>query len=123
MISIIYHIEFKCQTVLFDPLIGPDQVLPIRARVDQGAIAMKGYSIFPKALGLEHHHLIVSCYNQDTRYAGVSPLYRDAVGVLHISISNFTQLDDFNYFYQTLKILFNINHLFAHSEEVTSIAI
>ena len=52
--------EFKCQTVLFDPLIGPHQVLPLRARVDLGAIAMKGYSAFSKAQALsEPHHQIV----------------------------------------------------------------
>ena len=35
--------------VLFDPLIGPYQVLPLRARVDLGAMAMKGYTALPKA--------------------------------------------------------------------------
>ena len=35
--------------VLLNPLIGRYQVLPHRARVDLGAIAMKGYSVFPKA--------------------------------------------------------------------------
>ena len=34
-----------------------------------------------------------------------------------------TQLNGFNYCYITLIILFNIHHLFAHSEVVTSIAI
>ena len=34
-----------------------------------------------------------------------------------------TQLHGFNYSNQTLMILFNINHLFAHSEVVTRIAI
>ena len=35
-------------------------VLPLRARVDRGAMAMKGYSAFPKAPALlEAHHLIV----------------------------------------------------------------
>ena len=37
---------------LFDPQIGPDQVLPLRVRVDQRAIAMKRYSTFPKSLAL-----------------------------------------------------------------------
>ena len=36
------------------------QVLPLRARVDQGAMAMKGYSAFPNAPALlEPHHEIV----------------------------------------------------------------
>ena len=34
-----------------------------------------------------------------------------------------TQLNGFNYCYQTLIILFNINHLLAHNEVDTSIAI
>ena len=48
------------QLVLFNPYIGPYQVLPGRARVDLVAIAMKGYSTFPKApASLEPHHQIV----------------------------------------------------------------
>ena len=43
---------------------------------------------------------------------------------LHMSIAiTSTRLNSFNYCYQTLIILFNINHLIAHSEVVTSIAI
>ena len=49
--------QFKCQTVLFDPKTGPYQVLSLLVRVDQGAMAMKGYSIFLKAL--EPYHQIV----------------------------------------------------------------
>ena len=46
--------------VLFNPWIGSYQVLPFWARVDMGAIAMKGYSAFPKApASLELHHQIV----------------------------------------------------------------
>ena len=38
----------------------PYQVLPLQARVDLGAMAMKGYSAFPKAPALlEPHHQIV----------------------------------------------------------------
>ena len=33
------------------------------------------------------------------------------------------QLNSFNYFYLTLIILFNINHLFSHSQMFPSIAI
>ena len=53
--------------VLFNPQIGHYQVLPLRARVDLGAMAMKGYSAFPKAPALlEPHHQIVQCHIQDT---------------------------------------------------------
>ena len=37
------------QLVLFNPYGGPYQVLPFRARVDLGAVAIKGCSAFPKA--------------------------------------------------------------------------
>ena len=46
--------------VLFNPYIGPYQVVPLRARVDLGAMAMKGYPAFHKAPALlELHHQIV----------------------------------------------------------------
>ena len=46
--------------VLFNAFIGPSQGLPFRARVELGAMAMKGYSAFPKApASLEPHHQIV----------------------------------------------------------------
>ena len=38
--------------MLFDPLIGPYQVLPLQGRVDSGAMAMKGFSAFSKAPAL-----------------------------------------------------------------------
>ena len=46
------------QLVLFNPKIGPCQVLPFWARLDQGAMVMKGCSTFPKppALLEPHHH-------------------------------------------------------------------
>ena len=46
--------------VLFDPQTGLHQVLPLRHKVDLGALAMKGYSKFPKApVLLEPYHQIV----------------------------------------------------------------
>ena len=42
--------------VLFNPLIGPYQVLPLRDRVDLEAMSMKGYSTFPKAPTLLKPH-------------------------------------------------------------------
>ena len=49
--------QFKYQTVLFNPKIGPYQVLPLQARVD---LAMNEHSAFPKAPALfEPHHQIV----------------------------------------------------------------
>ena len=40
------------------PIDGPYQVLSLQARVDLGAMAMKGYSTIPKAL-LEPHYQII----------------------------------------------------------------
>ena len=40
--------QFKCQTVLFDQLIGPYQVLPLRVKVDLGAMTMKGILHIPQ---------------------------------------------------------------------------
>ena len=47
--------------VIFDPLIEPYQVLPLRTKVDLGVMAMKGYSsTFSKAPALlEPHYQIV----------------------------------------------------------------
>ena len=59
-------------------------MLQFQARVDQGAMAMKGFSAFPKAPALlEPHHQIVYCHIQDTHWWGVLALYREAVGVFY----------------------------------------
>ena len=61
--------SISMQLVLFNPLIGPYQVLQFRARVDSGVMKMKGCSAFSKALAsLEHHHQIVSHHIQDTHW-------------------------------------------------------
>ena len=56
------YTQLNVQTIyfsLFDPKIGLNQVLPFRARGDQGAMAMKGYSAFPKdPTLLKPHHQI-----------------------------------------------------------------
>ena len=47
-------------SLLFDKYIGSYQVLPLAARVDQGAMATKRYSALPKAPALlKPHHQIV----------------------------------------------------------------
>ena len=57
------------QTVLFDPSIGPCQVLPFLVWVDQGAMAMNGYSVLFKAPGqVPHHQINIACQiQQDSR--------------------------------------------------------
>ena len=44
------------QTDLFVPLMGPKEIQSYQVRVDLGVIAIKAYSTFPKALGLEPYH-------------------------------------------------------------------
>ena len=45
----------------------PYQLLPLRARVDKGAMAMKGFFAILKALAsLETHHQIVLCHILDS---------------------------------------------------------
>ena len=57
--------------------IGPYQVLPLRAREELGAMAMKGFSEFLKAPALlESHHQIVSWYIRDTRFGSLTPRQR-----------------------------------------------
>ena len=59
--SFIYT-QLNVKTVLFLTIqfTVPFKVLPIRAKVDLGAMAMKEYSAFPKAPALlEPHHQIV----------------------------------------------------------------
>ena len=60
--------------VLFNPYIGLYQVLPRRARLDLGAMAMKRYSAFPKApASLESLHQIVYCHFQDNSRCILQP--------------------------------------------------
>ena len=58
--NLVFCIQFKSQAVLFDPLIGPYQVLSLQARVELRVMAMNGYSAFPKAQTLlEPHYQVV----------------------------------------------------------------
>ena len=75
--------QFECQTVIFDPYIEPNQVLPLQARMDLGALAMKGYSTFPKAPALqEPRHQIVLCHFR-TLIVVVLTLGKDTVVVFY----------------------------------------
>ena len=62
-------------------------MLPLRARVDLGAMTIKGYSAFLKVPALlEPHHECVLCHIQDIRWwgwGGVLPFCRDVVGIYH----------------------------------------
>ena len=61
-IVLIQTIQFSMimQLILFNPLVGPYQVLPRRGRVNLGGVAIEGCSAFPKApASLEPHHQIV----------------------------------------------------------------
>ena len=76
--------QLNDQTVLFLTIqFDPFRCFTIRARVDLGAMAIKGDSAFPKAPALlEPHHQIDSCYKQYV-YGGVLPLCRNAVVVFY----------------------------------------
>ena len=64
--------KFKSQTALFDPEMGPYQVLLLRVRVDFGAMAMQEYCTFPKVSGMEPHS-----YPEDSLGGGgLNPLLR-----------------------------------------------
>ena len=65
--------------------------LPLRARVDLGAVAIKGYSTFPKAPAL------------------LEPQHQMEFNVVPRTLNNF------KYCFLILIILFNIIHSFAHS--------
>ena len=52
-------------------------MLPLQAKEDLGAMAMKGYTAFPKASALlEPHHKIALCHIQVTRWSGLILLQR-----------------------------------------------
>ena len=70
--------------VLFNPQIGPYQVLPPRARVDLGAMEIMGHTAFPKAPAfLETHHQIVYGHNRTLVSRGVLPHCGGTVGVFY----------------------------------------
>ena len=48
--------QFKCETVLFDPLKVPYQVLPLQPSLKLGAKAMKGYSALLEIPALPELH-------------------------------------------------------------------
>ena len=52
----ISHLFAFSLNVLFDPYIGSNRVLPLRAKVNQGAMKIKGYSAFPKSSALLETH-------------------------------------------------------------------
>ena len=54
-------------------------MLPLRVRVDLGAMTIKGYSIFPKSARLESCHQMIYYQNQDTHGGGVLPAEMQSV--------------------------------------------
>ena len=69
--------HFKCQTVLFDLLIGSYQMLPLRHRLNLGAIAIKRYFSFLKEPALqEPHHQIVLSHNRTLGWRSLAQLQR-----------------------------------------------
>ena len=63
------QLSISTQFNSFDPYRGPYQVFPLQTRVDLRAMAIKGYSTFPKAPALlEPRHQIVYFHIQETRW-------------------------------------------------------
>ena len=56
-------------------------MLLFQARIDLGAMLIKGFSTLRKAL-LEPHHQIVYCYTQDTLLGSLIPLQRSSQCIL-----------------------------------------
>ena len=75
-ISHFFCTQFKCQTVLFDPLIGSYQVLPPWVRVSQRSMTVKEHSAFPKA---------------PVSLPSVDRLYVAALLLLHYSAANYVE--------------------------------
>ena len=64
-------------------------MLPLRDRVDLGAIAMKGWSAFPKAPALlELHHQIVYCHILDTIWGQVSDFSAEKQSVYSTTLAD-----------------------------------
>ena len=59
------------------------EILPLWVRVDPSVMAMKGYSIFPKAPGLESYHLMVYCDIHDTWWWGVLTFCKNAISIFY----------------------------------------
>ena len=73
-------------------------------------MAIKGYSIFPKAPALlEPHHQIVSCHIQDNRSGEVLLLCRDAVGAFFSSSWQYTHTHTHIYMYNQVSLTFGIS--------------
>ena len=107
-------IQFRLsmQSVLFNWSIEPYQMQPFRVWVDMGVMAMKGCSAFPKApASLEPHHQIIYCHIQDTRWGGVLPLCRGAVGIF------FSPIRLVKGILKEIKVLFAVL-LFVNTTEV-----
>ena len=75
-------VKYQNSFVLFEPLIGPYQVLQLRARVDPGVVAIKDTQHSPK---LPYYWSLtirlLSVISRNTCW-GVLPLCREAVGVI-----------------------------------------
>ena len=81
--SVLFQVILLRNLVLFNPCIGPYKVLPLRAGVDLGVMAMKDYSAFAEAPGLlEPQHQTVLCHIRKF-FAEELLLCRDAVSVFY----------------------------------------
>ena len=69
-------------------------MLHIRARLALGAMAIKGYSAFPKAaVLLEPHNQIVLCHIPGTDWASLTPLQRSSRCILRPQLTGPDRVD------------------------------
>ena len=80
-----FSLAYGHSLALFDPKIGPYQVLPLCASVDLGEMAMDGYPAFPKAPALlePHHDTVYSHIPGHSLEIGLIPLLRNSRCILY----------------------------------------
>ena len=96
---------------------GPNQVLPLQARVDMGVMAMKGYSTFPKApalLGPLIIKLFSVIYKTLIEEREVLSLWRDADSVYSTALLNKLDNKESKYSYFFLLMEFFQDGNFVH---------
>ena len=78
-----YRIQVIFYADLFNPKMGPEQILSLRVRVDLGVMEIKGYTTFSKAPGQESHHQVQfnAIYRKLVRQGPFSILYLSYEGI------------------------------------------
>ena len=78
--NLAFHLFALSQTVLFDPLLGPSQLLQVLTKVDLEAMGMKWYYAFTKPQ--YYWSLIINVFSLTFRWAVIFPC-SDAVAIFN----------------------------------------